>query len=195
MNMKKLVTSVLLIVLLIAGLFTLTGCGEEKTKTPEGIKETILIDNRYDNDGTKVSLDIYYPENAGIEVEAPFESWKVFSDKEENYKVKVRLNEDSTYTANKGNHKERYADTYKEFKVGEYDAYSYEEFDNVIVFVLFEEKNEHSIRFADIEISVVSYAGNDDTGKNFYENNEEVKSIINSLTYNGTVPDPSEVTE
>ena len=32
MNMKKIVTSALLIVLLIVGLFTLTGCGESKTE-------------------------------------------------------------------------------------------------------------------------------------------------------------------
>ena len=195
MNMKKLVTSVLLIVLLIAGLFTLTGCGEEKTKTPEGIKETILIDNSYNNDGTKVSLDIYYPENAGIEVEDEYEGCKVLTDKEDNYKITIRFNEDSTYTDGKKYDSERYADTYKEFKLGEYDAYSYEGAISMTIVPLFEEMNEHAIRHAEIEIDVVSQAGNDDTGKNFFENNEEVKSIINSLTYNGTVPAPSEVTE
>lgn len=195
MNMKKIVTSVLLIVLLIAGLFTLTGCGAEKTKTPEGIKETILIDNSYNNDGTKVSLDVYYPENAGIEVEDKYEGCKVLTDKEDNYKITIRFNEDSTYTEGKKYDSERYADTYKEFKLGEYDAYSYEGYRNMTIVALFEEMNEHEIRHAEIQIDVVSQAGNDDSGKNFYENNEEVKSIINYLTYNGTVPAPSEVTE
>lgn len=193
--MKKIVTSVLLIVLLIVGLFTLTGCGSEKTKIPEGIKETILIDNSYNNDGTKVSLDVYYPENAGIEVKDEYEGCKVLTDKEDNYKITIRFNEDSTYTDGKKYDSERYADTYKEFKLGEYDAYSYEGYKSMTIVALFEEMNEHEIRHAEIKIDVVSQAGNDDSGKNFYENNEEVKSIINYLTYNGTVPAPSEVTE
>jgi len=189
MNMKKIVTSALLIVLLIVGLFTLTGCGEKK---PEGIKETILIHNSYNNDGTKVSLDVYYPENAGIEVEDKYEGCKVLTDKEDNYKITIRFNEDSTYTDGKKYDSERYVDTYKEFKLGEYDAYSYEGHRSMTIVALFEEMNEHEIRHAEIKIDVVSQAGNDDSGKNFYENNEEVKSIINYLTYNGTVPAPSE---
>lgn len=195
MNIKKIVTSVLLIVLLIAGLFTLTGCGAEKTKKPEGIKETILIHNSYNNDGTKVSLDVYYPENAGIEVEDKYEGCKILTDKEDNYKITIRFNEDSTYIDGKKFDSERYVDTYKEFKLGEYDAYSYESNRSMTIVALFEEMNEHEIRHAEILIDVVSQAGNEDSGKNFYENNEEVKSIINYLTYNGTVPAPSEVTE
>ena len=195
MNMKKLVTSILLIVLLIAGLFILTGCGTEKTKTPEGIKETILIDNDYNNDGTKVSLDLYYPENAGIEVEEEYEGCKVLTDKEDNYEITIRFKADSTYTDNKKYDSERYKDSYKEFKIGEYNAYSYEGHRCITVVPLFEEINEHEIRHATIEIDVVSQAGNEDSGIDFFENNEEVKSIINSLTYNGVVPAPSEVTE
>lgn len=173
MNMKKIVTSVLLIVVLIAGLFTLTGCGEEKTKTPEGKKLSFTSSD-------KKTWDFYYPENAGIEVEDTSETYKILKDTEENYKIEINLRGNTTYKRDKEENKDYFPETYKEFTLGGYEAYSYSTTRGFYIFVLLGEKEDWFTTF-EIEIDPVSQAGNEDNGKNFYENNKEVKSIIDSL--------------
>lgn len=174
MNSKKIISIVLMVALLVCGMFILTGCGEQKTKIPDGKKLSFSSSN-------EKAWDFYYPENAGIEVEDNSETYKILTDKEENYKITINLRENSTYKMDKDENKEYYSDSYKEFTIGEYAAYSYGRSRLLNVFVLLEENDDWFTTF-EIEVEPVSQAGNDDTGRNFYENNKEVKSILDSLT-------------
>ena len=174
MNNKKIISTVISLAILICGTFILTGCGEQKPKTPEGIK---LSFTSSDNE----TWDFYYPENAGIEVEDNSETYKILKDAEENYKITINLRENSTYRRDKDENKEYYSDSYKEFTLGGYEAYSYGGSRVLNMYTLLGEADDW---FTTIEITVepISQAGNDDTGRKFYENNEEVKSIVDSLT-------------
>ena len=181
--MKKIISFALVMVLTVGCLFAFTGCGEKK---PTGTKLSLLRDTYLGKDA-KVSVDFYYPENAGIEVTDETEYRKVLKDQEENYKIEMWVSEDSTYMNNKESDKEWYEDKYKEFKLGKYDAYRCDSSRSITVKALLEEISETTLRYITIEIDPISQAGNDDSGVNFFDNNEEVKSIVNSLTYNGVI--------
>ena len=181
--MKKVISFALVMVLTVCGLFAFTGCGE---KQPTGTKLSLLRDS-YIGDGAKVSVDFYYPEDASIEVEEDSEYAKTLINKEVNYKMKLRLQEDSTYENNKESDKEWYEEKYKEFKIGNYDAYSCESYRAIKAVALLDEISETTIRFVTINVDVISQAGNDVSGIELFNNDEKVKSIVNSLTYNGAV--------
>ena len=189
--MKKL-RSVLVVILLIVGIFTIAGCGKNKEDElkKNGSKLNLQVENNYDDDGTIISLDYYYPKDSGIELyedDYTSERSKIITDKEDNYKISFSLSEDSTYPNNKKSNKERYEDKFKEIKIGKYDAYKIEKYRSLEIYVLLEQLQDTQTRWATITIDVLSQSGNDDSGIDFYKNNEEVKSIVNSLTYNGAI--------
>ena len=183
--------SLLVVLLLIVGIFTITGCGNKEDELKKnGNKLNLQVENIYDNDGTIISLDFYYPKDAGIELyenDYTSERSKIITDKEDNYKISFSLSEDSTYSNNKKSNKERYEDKFKEIKIGKYDAYSIETYKSIEIYVLLEQLQDTQTRWATITIDVLSQSGNNDSGIDFFNNNEEVKSIVNSLTYNGVV--------
>ena len=53
------------------------------------------------------------------------------------------------------------------------------------MFVLLETISETTLRYAEIEISQLMSNSEGPSGKDFFEQNEEVKSIVNSIKYNG----------
>lgn len=183
MKTKKMISILLAVSLAFGVLFALTGCGdktgtgsESETKVPTGVKLSFY------KDASSGTYDFYYPENAGIEVEDNSETYKILKDTEENYKIEMNLRENTTYKSDKDQNKEDFADTYKEFKIGEFDAYSCGWGRVLDIYILMDESDEWFTTF-EISISPVSQSGNDDKGSTFFENNEEVKSIINSMVY------------
>lgn len=191
MNIKKIITYVLIAVLLIVGLFTLTGCGADKTEGEPEVKAPVGKKLSFTTSDKK-TWDFYYPENAGIEVEDTSETYKTLKDTEENYKMEITLNSNTVYESDKQENKDYFPETYKEFTLGGYEAYSYSTTSCFYVFVLLEKSDDWFTTF-EIELDPVSQAGNEDNGADFYANNEEVKSIINSLTY--SEPAPAETAE
>ena len=182
MKNKITISIVLVIILLVGGLFILTGCGEkgeQKAKIPEGKKLSFTSSD-------KKTWDFYYPENVGIEVEDTSETYKILTDKEENYKITINLRGNTTYKRDKEEDKDYYSDSYKEFTLSGYESYSYGGARVLNMFVLLGEADDWFTTF-EIKIEPVLQSGNEDTGRKFYENNQEVKSIIDSLTYNDVV--------
>lgn len=161
--------------------------GAEKAE-PEGAKLS-LCDKTYKGDSLMVSVDLWYPENAGVmEIEQFGTNYahKVLADSAENYKLDFRFHENTTYKENKKVDAERSSESFKEFKIGDYDAYAYDFGTVYHVVVLFENISETTDRYLNIEIMRLM-GGGDPDGKAFFEQNEEVKSIINSMRYNGVV--------
>jgi hypothetical protein len=107
--------------------------------------------------------------------------------------MELYLQEGSSYENNKKTNAERYADTFKEFKVGEYDAYGYEGYKSYTVNILFETISETTLRYLTIELSQLISHSDQPGGKEFFEQNEKVKSIVNSMKYNGVVKKTVEI--
>ena len=179
-----------------AGLVALAACGNKnggsttagaaEDAEPTGTKVT-LCQKTYEPD-SMITADFYYPENAGVQelnVFGDYIARKTLGDSAENYKVMIYLQESSSYEHNKKSNAESYAETFKEFKLKDYDAYSYERTGELKMYVLLEKISETTLRYAEIEISQLMSNSDGPGGKDFYEQNEEVKSIVNSFKYNG----------
>ena len=126
--MKKVLFSFAIMTVAVIVMASCANNGKDEKKVPDGVKVAFITDT-YEGDTMKVSTDFYLPENAGVKEIKVFDSserCKTFADSVDNYKITIRLSESSTYPNNKASNKERESETYKEFKVGNYDAYAYE---------------------------------------------------------------------
>lgn len=155
---------------------------------PQGTKLELCC-KTYKGDSLMISTDIWYPKDAGvqeIEVFGTFNARKTLADSAANAKVEFYLQESSVYA----NHKEVAAkdngETYKQFKIGNYDAFAYESVRSYHVTILFEHISETTDRFMDIEISQIKGTSDLPTGKDFFDS-EKGQAIINSIRYNGVV--------
>ena len=92
--------------------------------------------------------------------------------------------DDTTFDNNKEGSKED-EETYKEFKIGKYDAYGYEDFGGYTIYIHLEEVSETTDRYAVIEINAIDWSDDSVEGVEFYEGNKDVKTIVNSVVYNG----------
>ena len=182
--MKRLL-SVLLIGLI---LLSLTACGGKGEKIS-------LMQKTWEGDDVKVSADLYYSPESKVTVENDEEKphKTLIKNEELNYQMEILLWEDSTFDNNKKSRKER-MDTFTEFKIGKYDSYGYEDFNGYMIFVHFEEVSETTDRYMEIRIKQLSFGEDSMEGIEFFEN-KEIRSIINSLEYNGVVEIPTEEDE
>ena len=164
------------------------GAGADKAE-PEGKQLTLAV-KTYEGDTLMLSCDVWYPEDASmkeIEEYDTFNGRKTLADSTENVKMTLYLQESSTYSNHKTSAKESYPESYKEFKVGEYDAYAYASNKDYNVTILFENISETTDRYLDIQLKQLMMKSDGPDGKEFFEQNEKVKSIVNSLRYNGIV--------
>ena len=175
--MKKSITNILLIVLLVAGLFTLTGCN--KSSKLEEVKIPLEIDYLE----RTVSATIGYPKDKGIKVEDTDYS-KVFSNEEKNYQLDFTLTEDSTYEDNKEYYKDE-EEGYEEVKFGEYTGYIVKDEYDVEGEILLEDLSDNDIYvYLAFNVSAIeSYVDDDWVDASTLYNLEEVKTILNSIKY------------
>ena len=143
------------------------GAGTDKAE-PEGKQLTLAV-HTYEGDTLMLSCDVWYPEDASmkeIEEYDTFNGRKTLADSTENVKMTLYL---------------------QESKVGEYDAYAYASNKDYNVTILFENISETTDRYLDIQLKQLMMKSDGPGGKEFFEQNEKVKSIVNSLRYNGIV--------
>lgn len=193
--MKKVLFSIAIVAV---GLFV-ASCGNKSGNNAEGA-ETVesaeptgtkleLCAKTYKGDSLMISCDFWYPEDEGvkeIEVFGTYNARKTIADSASNAKMELYLQESSVYANHKEIAAKDHAETYKEFKIGEYDAYAYESVRTYYVTILFEHISETTDRFIDIQINQIQSNSDLPSGKDFYES-EKGKSIINSMRYNGIV--------
>lgn len=179
--MKKIL-SVLLIGIM---LFSLTACGSKGEKIS-------LMQKTYSGDDVKLSADLYYSPKSNVTVEYDEEKphKTLIKNEELNYQMEILIWEDTTFDNNKKSRKER-MDTFTEFKVGKFDSYGYEEMKGYTAFVHFEEVSETTDRYMEVRIRKISIGGDTMEGAEFFEN-EEIRSIVESVKYNGIVEIPSQ---
>lgn len=191
------------IAIVAAGLFV-ASCGNKSANNAEVAAENAepvgvmlsLCNTTYEGDTLMISTDFWYPEDAGvkeIQVFGTYAARKTLADSTDNVKMELYLQEGSSYENNKKTNAERYADTFTEFKVGEYDAYGYEGYKSYTVNILFETISETTLRYLTIELSQLISHSDQPGGKEFFEQNEKVKSIVNSMKYNGVVKKTVEI--
>ena len=175
--MKKSITNILLIVLLVAGLFTLTGCN--KSSKLEEVKIPLEIDYLE----RTVSATIGYPKDKGIKVEDTDYS-KVFSNEEKNYQLDFTLTEDSTYEDNKEYYKDE-EEGYEEVKFGEYTGYIVKDEYDVEGEILLEDlSDQNTYIYLSFELSAIeSYVDDETVDVNSLYELEEVQTILNSIKY------------
>lgn len=161
-------------------LLSLAACGDYN----KGIKITLESDTAEDG-GVALTADFYYPEDTDIEIEGDefYPNWKILSSEKDNFELSLSLFEDTTFDANRDYAKED--ETYKEFKIGEYDAYGYEAFGGYLIYIHLEEVSETTDRYIVIEANRADLSIEGPQGAEAYENNKIIKSIVNSLVYNG----------
>lgn len=177
--MKKLLSVIL------AGLMvlSLTACGES---APKGEKLNMVVEAKGMEEGTVYSADIYYEPVETVKVSSSYENRQEFLDEAQNIDIEFRLCSDSTYGNNKK--KDESEEGYREFKVGEFDAYAYHYSDNCQkVYVFLDGSAESSEQARYMVITVAPYEKFGDlTGEMVFEM-EYVQNIINSITYNGLI--------
>ena len=155
---------------------------------PQGTKLELCC-KTYEGDSLMISTDIWYPQDAGVqevEVFGTFNARKTIADSAANAKAEFYLQEGSTYPNHKEVAAKDKAETYKEFKIGNYDAFAYESVRSYHVTILFEHISETTDRFMEIEISQIKSTSDLPTGKDFFDS-EKGQAIINSIRYNGVV--------
>lgn len=180
--MKKILSVLLTGVMLL----TLAGCGGDKGE------ELALMQKTYKGDDVKICAKLYYSPESNIVVEKEEEKpYKVLVKNEElNYQMEVLLWEDSTFDNNKKSRKER-KDTFAEFKIGDYDAYGYEESKGYTAFAHLEEVSETTDRYLEMRMRKLDFTKECMEGVEYFEN-EEIRSIIDSLEYEGVIDLPAE---
>ena len=194
--MKKELFSIAIVA---AGLFV-ASCGNKNVQNTESADQAEeqaervgtmleLCNKTYEGDSLMISADFWYPEDAGvkeIEVFGTYNARKTLADSTDNVKMELYLQESSAYANNKENAAVDHPDTYKEFKIGKYDAYAYESNRSYYVNILFEHISETTDRFIDIQINQINSTSDLPGGKEYFEQGRG-KSIINSMHYNGVV--------
>lgn len=181
--MKKLIC----VILVCAALVSFAACSEKK----EGKKIT-LYEQTWEGDDLRLSVDFYYPENADITLEgdAEYPNWIDINYNDKNITVSPAIFEDTTFDANKEYALEN-EETYREFKIGKYDCYGYEDFGGYWIYVHLEEVSETTDRYLAIDTETIDYSKDYVEGIKQYED-EDVKKIIESFVYNGVVEYPPE---
>ena len=194
----------LLMIVAITGLMTFAACGNKSTansgdatenEEQTGVKFS-LCNNTYEGDSLMIQADVWYPENAGIEDmkrSTDYAARKTLCDSTENWGIEIYLHESGTYEHNKKSDAEDKSETFTEFKIGNYDAYAYSSVRTYYMHVLFEKVSETTFRFMDIEIRQLKSDSDGPGGKEFFEQNENVKHIINSIRFKGVVPKTVEI--
>lgn len=180
--MKRLLSALLIGFML----FSLTACGSKGEKIS-------LMQRTYSGDDVKLSVDLYYSPESNVTVENDAEKpYKTLIKNEElNYQMEILIWEDTTFDNNKESRKEHKGDTFTEFKVGKFDSYGYEDFGGYTAFVHFEEVSETTDRYMEVRIRKLSFADDAMEGAEFFEN-KEIRSIVESVEYNGIVELPTE---
>lgn len=172
--MKKVLFNILMIIVLMASMFVLTGCQGK-------LKEVTLTTE--DND-KKISATLGYSEKAGITVRDGYdESGKIFENENEKWELEVYVTADTTYDDNKEYAEEE--DGYKEIEFNGYKGYIYnyseEEIEGAIL--LDEGKDDNVAKYLTIELSTTDYANEVDMST-VYES-DDVQTILKSIKYNG----------
>jgi len=109
--MKKTLSIAIIALLLIAGLFILTGCSNlEEVKLPLQI----------DFLERTVTATIGYPKDVTVE-DTNWETSKIFKNEKNNYTLEISITEDSTYANNKEYDSEE--EGYEEVKFGDFSGY------------------------------------------------------------------------
>lgn len=178
--MKKVVS------IILAGLMilSLAACSGNK-----GEKVTLYAET-WEGDNVRLSVDFYYPEDAGIKLEGDEEypNWIDMKYEAKNMGIGPALFEDTTFDANKKYAQEN-EETYEEFKIGDYDCYGYESFGGYYIYVHLEEVSETTDRYLIIDTKTLDYSKKYVEGKAQYED-EVVKKIVESFEYHGVVEYP-----
>ncbi len=178
--MKKLLAVILAAVMLLS----LAACA------PSGIKEELIEDFTCEGEGFYLSAEFYHPESYIAEHSEEEPNWLTLSNAEKNCEIEIGLYEDTTYDANKEYDKEG-EDTYTEFKVGKYEAFGYEDFGGYYINMHFEEVSETTDRYLVVRIETADYSKDHLEGIQYFED-EEIKDIVESITYNGVLEVPEE---
>ncbi|MBQ9678242.1 MAG: hypothetical protein IJV44_08920 [Prevotella sp.] len=190
--MKKVLFSIAIVA---AGLFV-ASCGNKSAANGEGEDAAAveregtkleLCAKTYEGDSLMVSCDFWYPEDIQeIEVFGTFNARKTLADSTANAKIELYLQESSVFANHKEVAAKDHPENYKEFKIGQYDAYSYEGVRDMHICILFEHISETTDRFIDIQIDQIQSKSDLPSGKDFFDS-EKGQKIINSLLYNGIV--------
>lgn len=179
--MKK----ILAVILTMALVLSLAACGES---APKGTKLSLYEETW--EEGGRLNVDFYYPEDAGIVVEfdEEYPNWAKLNYESKNIQISPALFEDTTFDANKEYSKEN-EDTYTEFEINGYPCYAYEAFSGYWIYVHLEEVSETTDRYLVIDTSIIDYSKDYIEGVAHYED-AEIKKIIDSFVYNGVVEYP-----
>ena len=175
--MKKLLAVIFTGIMVLS----LVACGG-----PKGEKLNMVAEAKGMGEGAVYSADIYYEPVETVEVSSSYANRQEFLDETQNIDIEFRLCSDSTYGNNKKIDAEE--EGFREFKVGEFDAYAYHYSDNcqkVYVFLDGSAESSEQARYMVITVEPYEKFG-EETGEMVLEK-KYVQNIINSITYNGLI--------
>lgn len=191
--MKK-ISAAIIALLILASL-----CACSKTAEENKGKKLSLYCETWEADNARLSVDFFYPEDAGIVLEGD-EDYQNCIDmhyESKNITINPGIFEDTTFDANKEYDKEN-QETYKEFKINGYDCYGYEDFGGYWIYVHLEEVSDTTDRYLVIDTEVIDYSIEDTPEGIAHYEDEDIKKIIESFVYNGVVeytPEAEETAE
>lgn len=174
--MKKII-SILLTAVLLLSFVSCEKNGEGKSAERENMtKCTVKVDPEVSS--KKVSVSLWYPTDAGIEMaEGEEESMIFFTDMEDDYEIIFELFADNTFADIRD-----YASIYEQMTIGGREGYLYDEGDILIYYIYLGSTGEEDVYF---EADLYSLF-DESTDLRAVFASEEVQAILNSIEYKGS---------
>jgi hypothetical protein len=194
--MKKVLFSIASVA---AGLFV-ASCGNKSAANGEGADSAAVAEEQVDEategkiiikektregEDMLVSAEFTYPTDQDIKVAERGDNGFSVTSEKGNWKLFIHMHEYG-YDEMKERHKKE--PSFKELKIGNYDAW-YDTKTGFELNIFFENvPNIETIqRYASVEVRPVRFFNDGPSGLEIFESNEDVKALINTVKYLGTI--------
>lgn len=150
----------------------------------------VLLEQKtaYSDIGEFYQVELYYPNDANLEIKSSNPNVVTFTCEDEDYVVEIRTLEDSTFLNNW--EADKAEETYTELEWNGFKGYYTDKVsgyaDKVEMNLQLDPVTSDTSRYLKIKIGE-SYAGDHASGMDLYQNNETVKHILGSIQYIGNI--------
>lgn len=184
MNKKVIIGIVCAVVLVAAIVIGIFVFGGEKLQ-----EVTLSVDIDFGGETQIASANVGYPQNAGIELqEGRSESDKVFKNKDKNYKLEVSIVDELESTYDENAETDKKEEGYQEVTYNGYNGYILKGEYRVEGKLLLDNDESNINKVFEFTVEPIeSYQNDDFVNPEPLYNLKEVRTILKSVKYNGTI--------
>lgn len=184
MNKKVIIGIVCAVVLVVAIVIGIFVFGGEKLQ-----EVTLSVDIDFGGETQIASANVGYPQNVGIELqEGRSESDKVFKNKDKNYKLEVSIVDELESTYDENAEADKKEEGYQEVTFNGYKGYILKGEYRVEGKLLLDNDESNINKVFEFTVEPIeSYQNDDFVNPEPLYNLKEVRTILKSVKYNGTI--------